>query len=71
MEYLRCVVERITYQNEQNGYSVIKCRARGYQDLVTVVGQMAEVYVGSVLSLAGNWRMDAKYGYELPNFGGW
>ena len=27
MERLRCVVERITYQNEQNGYSVIKCRA--------------------------------------------
>ena len=24
MESLRCVVERITYQNEQNGYSVIK-----------------------------------------------
>ena len=65
MEYLRCVVERITYQNEQNGYSVIKCRARGYQDLVTVVGQMAEVYVGSVLSLAGNWRMDAKYGRQF------
>ena len=34
MERLRCVVERITYRNETNGYSVIKCRARGYQDLV-------------------------------------
>ena len=34
MERLRCVVERITYQNEQNGYSVIKCRAKGYSDLV-------------------------------------
>jgi hypothetical protein len=38
MEHLRCVVERITYQNPQNGYSVIKCRAKGYSDLVTVVG---------------------------------
>jgi hypothetical protein len=35
MEQLRCVVERITYQNPQNGYSVIKCRAKGYSDLVT------------------------------------
>ena len=34
MEHLRCVVERITYQNSDNGYSVIKCRAKGYQDLV-------------------------------------
>ena len=65
MERLRCVVERITYQNEQNGYSVIKCRAKGYQDLVTVVGSMAEVHVGSVLSLTGSWKVDAKYGRQF------
>ena len=65
MEHLRCVVERITYQNEQNGYSVIKCRAKGYNDLVTVVGVMAEVHVGSVLFLTGNWKMDAKYGRQF------
>ena len=29
MENLRCVVERITYQNEQNGYFVIKCLGNG------------------------------------------
>ena len=57
MEHLRCVVERITYQNAENGYSVIKCRAKGYQDLVTVVGPMPEVHVGSVLYLGGGWRM--------------
>ncbi len=65
MDRLRCVVERITYQNEQNGYFVIKCAARGYNDLVTVVGAMPEVHVGSVLSLTGTWRMDAKYGRQF------
>ena len=65
MESLRCVVERITYQNEQNGYSVIKCRANGYQDLITVVGMMPEVHVGSVLQLGGSWRVDAKYGRQF------
>ena len=65
MEQLRCVVERITYQNEQNGYSVLKCRARGYQDLVTVVGNMPETHVGSVLTLAGSWRVDSKYGRQF------
>ena len=65
MEHLRCVVERITYQNVENGYSVIKCRAKGYQDLVTVVGSMPDVHVGSVLSLGGSWRMDAKYGRQF------
>ncbi len=65
MDRLRCVVERITYQNEQNGYSVIKCKAKGYNDLVTVVGSMPEVHVGAVLSLTGTWRMDAKYGRQF------
>ena len=65
MEHLRCVVERITYQNAQNGYFVIKCRAKGFQDLVTVVGAMPDVHVGSVLYLGGNWRVDAKYGRQF------
>ena len=65
MERLRCVVERITYQNEQNGYSVIKCKAKGYTDLVTVVGAMPDVHVGSALSLTGTWKLDAKYGRQF------
>ena len=65
MERLRCVVERITFQNEQNGYSVIKCRARGYNDLITAVGAMPDVHVGSVLALTGTWRLDAKYGRQF------
>ena len=65
MEYLRCVVERITYQNPQNGYSVLRCSAKGFTDLVTVVGAMPEVHVGSVLSLGGGWKVDAKYGKQF------
>ena len=65
MEQLRCVVERITYQNEQNGYTVIKCRVKGYSDLVTVVGAMPDVHVGSVLSVSGSWKIDAKYGRQF------
>ena len=65
MNHLRCVVERITYQNPDNGYSVIKCRAKNYSELVTVVGSMAEVHVGSVLTMEGVWRVDAKYGRQF------
>ncbi len=65
MEQLRCVVERVTYQNAENGYAVIKCRAKGFQDLVTVVGAMPDVHAGSVLSLGGSWRVDSKYGRQF------
>ena len=65
MEHLRGVVERITYQNAENGYAVIKCLVKGYADLVTVVGNMPEVHVGSVLYLGGNWRINGKYGRQF------
>lgn len=65
MERLRCVVERITYQNTENGYSVIKCKAKGYSDLVSVVGVMPDIHVGSVLNLGGNWKVDNKYGKQF------
>ena len=65
MEQLRCVVERITYQNETNGYSVLKCRAKGCSDLVTVVGSMPEVHVGAVLSLTGEWTVNPKFGRQF------
>ena len=65
MESLRCVVERITYQNEQNGYTVLRGAVKGSADLVTVVGLMPEVHAGSVLVCQGEWRMDAKYGRQF------
>ena len=65
MEYLRCVMERITYQNETNGYAVIKCRAKGFTDLVTVVENMLEPHVGAVLNLGGQWKNDMKNGKQF------
>ena len=65
MDHLRCVVERITYQNPENGYTVLKCKAKGFDDLITVVGSMPEVHVGSVITMTGNWKVDAKYGRQF------
>ena len=62
---IRCVVERITYQNPDNGYSVLKVAVKGYDDLVTVVGNLLDASVGSVLLIEGNWKVDAKYGRQF------
>lgn len=62
---LRCVVERITYQNPENGYSVLKVRVKGYSDLVTLVGNLLEVPVGSVLLCRGEWKVDKRYGSQF------
>ena len=65
MDQLRCVVERITYQNSLNGFTVLKCAAKGFTDLVTVVGSMPDTNVGSVLLLQGFWKVDSKYGRQF------
>ena len=62
---IRCVVERITYQNPDNGYSVLKVSVKGYNDLVTVVGNLLDATVGSVLLLEGDWKVDAKFGKQF------
>lgn len=65
MTKIRCVVERITYQNPENGYSVLKVHVKGYEDLVTVVGNLLDANVGSVLLVDGEWKVDAKYGRQF------
>ena len=62
---IRCVVERITYQNPENGYTILKCRVKDYADLVPVIGNLLDVNVGSVLLVEGNWKVDAKYGRQF------
>jgi len=65
MEYLKAVVERITYVNIENGYSVIKVKSAGHPDLVTVVGRFAGVNAGSSAEFFGEWTVDAKYGKQF------
>lgn len=65
MENIRCTVERITYQNEENGWSVLRVNVKGYKDVVTLVGNFSDTKVGAVLAVEGNWRMDAKFGKQF------
>lgn len=62
---IRCVVERITYQNPENGYSVLKVRMKGYEELVAVVGNLLDANVGSVLLAEGDWKIDSRYGKQF------
>ncbi len=69
-------VERITYYNEENGYSVIRLKpdtrgmlpfkyATGRESLITVVGNLPEVNPGEWLKLTGKWASHANYGRQF------
>ena len=45
-EVLAGLVERVTFHNGENGFCVLKTKARGHRDLVTVVGQAATISAG-------------------------
>lgn len=62
---IRCIVERITYQNPENGYTILKVNVKGYDELVTVVGSLLDANVGSVLLIDGDWKLDTKYGRQF------
>ena len=58
-------VERITYRNEENSYTIAKMKVGGRHDLVTVVGNLLSVSPGEVLQLKGEWHNHPKFGEQF------
>ena len=58
-------VERITYTNPENGYTIARFQADKQFGLITVVGALAEVHPGARLKLEGRWKTHPKYGEQF------
>jgi exodeoxyribonuclease V alpha subunit len=72
METLRGVVERITYHNEETGYTVAKLMPErsgrglfGAAREIPIVGNMAGINVGESVELTGRWTLHAEYGKQF------
>src|SRR5258707_5119764 len=64
-ELLAGLVERVTYQNAENGFCVIRVKARGHRELITVVGHAAAISVGEWITAAGDWVNDRTHGQQF------
>src|SRR6201986_1905736 len=64
-ELLAGLVERVTYQNAENGFCVIRVKARGHRDLVTVVGHAAAISAGEWITASGDWTNDRTHGQQF------
>src|SRR5512138_1388790 len=62
---LKGTVERITYSNPDNGYTIARFHAGGRYGLVTIVGALAEVHPGARLKIEGRWKTHPKYGEQF------
>ena len=56
-EVLAGLVERVTYHNAENGFCVLRAKARGHRD-VTVVGHSATIAAGEWITASGGWVND-------------
>ena len=64
-EALAGVVERVTYHNAENGFCVLRVKARGHRDLVTVVGHAASISAGERVQMSGSWVNDRAHGLQF------
>src|ERR1700677_820566 len=64
-EVLAGLVERVTYHNDENGFCVLRAKARGHRDLVTVIGHAATIAAGEWITASGEWVNDRTHGQQF------
>ena len=65
LEVLAGAVERVTFHGEDSGFCVLRVKARGHRELVTVVGHAAAVAAGEWITASGEWVNDRTYGPQF------
>src|SRR5262249_32039170 len=64
-EVLTGVVERVTYQNAENGFCVLRVKARGHRELGTLVGHAAPISAGEGIAASGDSVKDRAHGQQF------
>lgn len=58
-------VERVTFENRETGFRVVKVAVAGRRDLVTMVGVFPQVAVGAKVRARGTIEIDRQHGEQL------
>src|SRR3954447_19147894 len=62
------LIERVTFFSEESGFCVLRVKAEGHRDLVTVVGSAPSVSAGEWITAEGDWVIDKEHGRQLKAF---
>ncbi len=74
-ETVKGQIDRVTFHNPDNGYTVARLESENSGDIITVVGNMPSPEPGQVISFTGKWVIHSRYGeqfefseysYEVP-----
>jgi len=58
-------IERITYTNEESGYTIARVKVYGRRELVTVIGSLFHPAPGEIIRMKGRWSNHHKYGEQF------
>ena len=64
-EVLAGLVDRVTFHNAENGFCVLRVKARGQRDLITVLGHAAMISAGEFVQVSGTWINDRTHGVQF------
>src|SRR3954471_5573356 len=64
-EVLGGLVDRVTFHNSENGFCVLRVKARGQRDLITLVGHAAMISAGEFVQASGSWTNDRTHGVQF------
>jgi exodeoxyribonuclease V alpha subunit len=65
IEVLAGLVDRVTFHNSDNGFCVLRVKARGQRDLITVIGHAAMISAGEFVQASGAWINDRTHGVQF------
>jgi exodeoxyribonuclease V alpha subunit len=66
-EVLAGLVERVTYHSQENGFCVLRLKARGHRELITVIGHAAMISAGEWVTASGEWINDRSHGQQFKS----
>ena len=64
-EVLAGLVDRVTFHNPDNGFCVLRVKARGQRDQITVLGHAAMISAGEFVQASGTWVNDRTHGVQF------
>jgi exodeoxyribonuclease V alpha subunit len=58
-------IERVTYHDEENGFTILRLKVPGYRELVTLAGNLMAPLAGQIINATGEWINHPQFGEQF------
>lgn len=65
MDQIYGYIERISFQNPENGYTIAKLKTPSKKDLICIVGLLPTIQPGETIRCFGEWKQHLIHGYQF------